>query len=234
MQPEPRDTNGTSGAAQGGAARLAAAATKATRKTRHTPTPKTGTNTRQHELHAVRPGTDISGVQSVAQAATTDPERPDTLPGSGTPQDPLSATDTAANLAQEIAATTQRTAEAGHASDGHRLQAQAADLVPAVRQARPARGLSLLPATPAPAAEVSMPETVRKALRLSLINQLRAVGAAHRLVAARQAELLAAFTDAREQDFPPREIERIRGEAVGLGFDNAEYTHLLHLTGWLP
>lgn len=79
-----------------------------------------------------------------------------------------------------------------------------------------------------------MPETVRKALRLSLINQLRAVGAAHRLVETRQAELLAAFTDAREQGFPTREIERIRGEAVGLGFDNTEYTHLLHLTGWLP
>ncbi|TVT27906.1 hypothetical protein FNH05_30670 [Amycolatopsis rhizosphaerae] len=77
-----------------------------------------------------------------------------------------------------------------------------------------------------------MPESVRKALRLSLINQLRAVAAAHRLVETRQAELAAAFSDARDQGFPAREIERIRGDAVGLAFDNAEYTHLLRLTGW--
>ncbi|HVV12776.1 hypothetical protein [Amycolatopsis sp.] len=96
----------------------------------------------------------------------------------------------------------------------------------------PPRGRSLLPFTPPRAAGPVMAESIRKALRLHLINQLRGVGAAHRLVESRQANLIAAFEDAREQGFPIAEIERIRGEAVGLGFDHTEYTHLLHRTGW--
>ncbi len=77
-----------------------------------------------------------------------------------------------------------------------------------------------------------MPESVRKSLRLGLINTLRALNAAHRLVEARQDELVKAFADARDQGFPEREIARLRGEAVGLGFDDDQYTQLLHHTGW--
>lgn len=234
MQPEPRQTNGTPDAAQDGAAQLAAAATKAVRKTRHTPTPKTRTNTKQPDPDTVSPGMDVSGPQNAVQAAASDPEGRETSPGSRTPQHPMNAVDPTPCTDRGTATSNRPSDEPSQALDVRRLPEPAAELVSAVEPAPVTRGLSLLPATPPLAAEVSMPETVRKALRLSLINQLRAVGAAHRLVEIRQAELLAAFTDAREQGFPTREIERIRGEAVGLGFDNTEYTHLLHLTGWLP
>jgi hypothetical protein len=77
-----------------------------------------------------------------------------------------------------------------------------------------------------------MLESVRKALRLSLNNQIRAVNAAWRLVDTRQNELVSGLTEARELGFPGSEIERIRGEALGLGFTAQDFDELLRITGW--
>lgn len=77
-----------------------------------------------------------------------------------------------------------------------------------------------------------MPESVRKALRLSLNNQIRAVNAAWRLVGTRQNELVSGLIEARELGFPGSEIERIRGEALGLGFTAQDFDELLRITGW--
>jgi hypothetical protein len=55
---------------------------------------------------------------------------------------------------------------------------------------------------------------------------------AYNQVETRQLELVIALKEAREQDFLRSEIERIRGESVGLGFSTDELDQLLHATGW--
>jgi hypothetical protein len=77
-----------------------------------------------------------------------------------------------------------------------------------------------------------MPESLRKAIRLGLTNQIRAVNAAWRQLDTRQAELVAGLTDAREHGFPPSELDRIRGEALGLGFNGEDFDELLQAGGW--
>jgi hypothetical protein len=59
------------------------------------------------------------------------------------------------------------------------------------------------------------------------INGFRGVNAAYYQFETRQHELVTALKEAREQDFPRSEIERIRGEAVGLGFSTDEFDQLL-------
>ena len=82
------------------------------------------------------------------------------------------------------------------------------------------------------AAPAQMPDSVRKAMRLALINQMRAINAAWHTVETRQHDLIRGLTDANGLGFPASEIERLRGEALGLGFQAEDFDSLLRHTGW--
>lgn len=111
-------------------------------------------------------------------------------------------------------------------------EAESEDRVVDVGAPRPPIG-RLVPTGPlANSAAPQMPDSVRKALRLSINNLVRAVNAALRLVETRQRELVDGLIEARNLGFPPGEIERIRGEALGLGFTAEDFDELLRATGW--
>ncbi len=72
-----------------------------------------------------------------------------------------------------------------------------------------------------------MPDSVRKGIRLNLLNLLRGVNAAWRHLDDRQEALFQGLIDARSQGFPEEELLRIRGEAITLGFSSDDVDELL-------
>ena len=86
----------------------------------------------------------------------------------------------------------------------------------------------LAPTRPAAPPRSTMPDSVRKGIRLNLLNLLRGVNAAWRHLDDRQEALLQGLIDARSQGFPEEELLRIRGEAITLGFSSDDVDELLH------
>ncbi|HEY3753318.1 MAG TPA: ABC transporter permease [Pseudonocardiaceae bacterium] len=77
-----------------------------------------------------------------------------------------------------------------------------------------------------------MPESVRRAIRLNLINELRALRAGRRYLTSRQSDLISGLIDARDYGLPGNEIDRVRAAALDLGFGQDEIDHLMRATGW--
>jgi hypothetical protein len=92
----------------------------------------------------------------------------------------------------------------------------------------------VVPTTAMPVTTARMPESVRRAVRLNLINELRAVRTGRKFLATRQSDLITGLIDARDYGLPAGEVNRVRTEALALGFGADEVDHLLRVTGWLP
>jgi hypothetical protein len=90
----------------------------------------------------------------------------------------------------------------------------------------------LVPAAAMPVAPTRMPESVRRAIRLNLTNELHALRTGRRYLATRQSDLVSGLIDARDYGLPPAEIERVRSAALDMGFAADEIDHLMHVTGW--
>jgi hypothetical protein len=85
---------------------------------------------------------------------------------------------------------------------------------------------------PAAMMRARMPESVRRAIRLNLINELRALRAGRRYLTSRQSDLISGLIDARDYGLPENEIDRVRAAALDLGFGQDEIDHLMRATGW--
>lgn len=92
----------------------------------------------------------------------------------------------------------------------------------------------LVRATKQGADEPQMPESVRKALRANLLSSLRRVNKAWADLETHQGVLVQAFVEAREQGLPRSEVDRVFGEAQGIGFEPDELRELLEASGWEP
>ncbi|WP_158894253.1 hypothetical protein [Amycolatopsis anabasis] len=99
--------------------------------------------------------------------------------------------------------------------------------------AQPLTGRGLVPLEMRNAPETpTMPDSIRKSIREGILTAIRGVNAAHETLTKRQRALVTALVEAREMRFPRSEVERIRGEAVSVGFTATELDHLLEATGW--
>lgn len=90
----------------------------------------------------------------------------------------------------------------------------------------------LVPAAVMPAVRTRLPDSVRKAIRLNLADELRALRSGRRYLASHQSDLISALIDARDVGLPADEIARLRTDALDIGFAPDEIDHLMQVTGW--
>jgi hypothetical protein len=90
----------------------------------------------------------------------------------------------------------------------------------------------VVPAAVMPPVRTRLPDSVRKAIRSNLTNELHAMRSGRRYLANHQSDLISSLIDARDVGLPADEIARLRTDALDIGFAPDEIDHLMRVTGW--